>query len=98
MSEAKQPEAGAPLEAPEFAVANFGAMSSGTEVVLVANKLVPMVTAAGLNGVAATAVAILHLSPQSAKELALLLTGVVADYEALYGPLRSPFIDERQKK
>lgn len=36
---------------------------------------------------------IVSLSPQSTKDLMLLLRGAIDSYEATFGPLRSPFSD-----
>lgn len=85
-------------DTPNIAASTFNAVMTGTSFVLSANLAKPVFTEEGFSGeMTFEPQVILHMSPQSAKELYLLIKGSVDGYEETFGALSSPFIQERAK-
>lgn len=84
-------------EAPHIVASTFNTVAAGTEVILQVNLAKPHFDGDKLGDVAFEPQVYLHMSPQAAKELMILLKGAIESYEGTFGVLRSPFIDERSK-
>src|SRR3954466_12061403 len=88
-----------PLNVPHFAAGTFMIQSTGTEVLLVlqsARSLADKNTGAISEGTANQPVAVVSISPGTAKDLHILLGAVVAKHEESFGPITTPFIVRRE--
>lgn len=85
------------IEVPKFSASVFNVSVTPTEVMLLASSLMPGISPAGDIVSGPKPQVVLSMSPQSAKELALVIEGVISTYEEAHGPIRTPFIDERTK-
>ncbi len=85
----------APLNAPNYFASSFRLASTGTEILLVIDRAVPMVDGQGVMPVDAVlmmqTVATISLSPGSAKDLSLVLTDTVSKHEEQFGEIVTPF-------
>ena len=83
----------AELGVPTFFVSSFNLSATSNEVVLMGNELFPTW---GAEGAAESPVLhprlVIRLSPQSAKDLADVLTNFVTNYERAYGELRTDYL------
>lgn len=85
------------LNIPKFAVSGFNVSISSTEAIIVASSLMPGLDAKGDMAIGQRPEVVVSMSPQSVKELHIVLGGLVAQYETDHGTIRTPFIDERTK-
>lgn len=87
-----------PSGVPHIVASTFNTAMAGTEMMILVNVAKPKFDGTDFTGdIVFEPQVALHMSPQAAKELLILLQGSVENYEASFGPLRSSFIDERSK-
>lgn len=81
------------IEAPRFSSSSVFIAATGTEFIITLLRTVPALHKDGSMSSHAMnrPEAIVSMSPQSAKDLALALTKAVADHESKFGPLATPF-------
>lgn len=85
------------MSVPKFGTSVFNTMISPTEFVLVCSSLMPGIDASGAFTPGLRPECLLSLSPQAAKELSILLTDQVEQFEKEFGEMTTPFIKERTK-
>src|SRR5690242_7055065 len=88
-----------PLDVPHLAAGTFMIQSTGTEVLLVlqsARSLADKKTGAISERTVNQPVAVVSISPGTAKDLYLLLGNVVAKHEERFGPITTPFTARRE--
>jgi hypothetical protein len=85
------------VTAPRFYVSSVQQFAGPNDVMLVFGHNTPTLKDGAFSDAVSQAVTILNMSPQTAKELSLLLQEGIAEVERQFGPLRTPFIDERTK-
>ena len=82
---------------PRYYASAIQQFTSPNDVMLVFGHSAPVLKDGGFGEPVSQPVAIVNMSPQAAKELALLLLDAVGEVEKTYGPLRTAFIDARAK-
>ena len=88
--------AGLPVATPRFFASSFNAIATHGEFLIVCGQLLPTLNGAGgFADPVSQPVVTLSMSPVAAKELMLLLKGVLGQFEDASGTLTSPFIAER---
>src|SRR5215217_5700404 len=90
-----------PLNIPHLAVGTFLIKNTGTEVLLVfqsARFLVDKNTGAISERTVNQPIAVVSISPSTAKDLRILLGDVVAKHEESFGPITTPFTVRREAK
>ena len=88
-----------PLNVPYLAAGTFMIKSTGTEVLLVlqsARSLADKNTGAISERTVTQPIAVVSISPATAKDLHLVLGDVVAKHEESYGPITTPFTARRE--
>ena len=88
-----------PLNVPHLVAGTFTIQSTGTEVLLVlqsARSLADKNTGAISERTVNQPVAVVSISPGTAKDLYLLLGNVVAKHEERFGPITTPFTVRRE--
>jgi hypothetical protein len=88
-----------PLDVPHLAAGTFMIQSTGTEVLLIlqsARSLVDKNTGALSERTVNQPIAVVSLSPSTAKDLHLLLGEVVTKHEESFGPITTPFTVRRK--
>src|SRR5690348_11596772 len=87
-----------PLNVPHLAVGTFIIKNTGTEVLLVlqsARSLVDKNTGAISERTVNQPIAVVSISPGTAKDLHIVLGDVVAKHEESFGPVTTPFTVRR---
>lgn len=89
-----------PLQAPLLSASSFKLIGTGTDFVLILERVVPMYGADGqIDEIAMLQpTAAVTLSPGAAKDLGLLLTNHVAKYEEKFGPVNTPYVQNLAAK
>src|SRR3954470_1679950 len=88
-----------PLSIPHLAAGTFMIQSTGTEVLLVlqsARSLVDKNTGAISERTVNQPIAVVSISPGTAKDLHILLGDAVAKHEESFGPITTPFTVRRE--
>ena len=88
-----------PLEVPHLAAGTFMIQSTGTEVLLIlksARSLVDTNTGVISERTVNQPIAVVSISPGTAKDLYLLLGNFVAKHEECFGPITTPFTVRRE--
>src|SRR5215210_7160909 len=88
-----------PLNVPHLAAGTFMIQSTGTEVLLIlqsARSLVDKNTGAISERTVNQPIAVLSISPGTAKDLHTVLGDVVAKHEESFGPITTPFTVRRE--
>lgn|GEM_PF-5741236 len=85
------------ITAPRFYMSSVQAFFASNDVALVLGHTTPSLKDGAFGDPVSQAVAVINMSPQSAKELMLLLKSGLEEIESQFGLLRTPFIDERTK-
>jgi hypothetical protein len=87
-----------PLNVPYLAAGTFMIQSTGTEVLLIlqsARSLADKSTGAISERTVKQPIAVVSISPGTAKDLLLLLGEIVAQHEESFGPITTPFTARR---
>jgi hypothetical protein len=88
-----------PLNVPHLAAGTFMIQSTGTEVLLIlqsARSLVDKNTGAISERTVNQPIAVVSISPGTAKDLHILLGEAVAKHEESFGPITTPFTVRRE--
>jgi hypothetical protein len=88
-----------PLKVPHLAAGTFMIQSTGTEVLLIlqsARSLVDKNTGAISERAVNQPIAVVSISPGTAKDLHILLGEAVAKHEESFGPITTPFTVRRE--
>src|SRR5687767_8203757 len=87
-----------PLDAPIIGPTDFVVYAVSNEIHLILQRVRPMISPdLTLSGIAQLApIGMLSMSPQTAKDLMLLLSDAVKKYEKEYGPLETDFMRKRK--
>lgn len=84
-----------PVQAPHYYGSSFQLLGSPNDITIVLGRTLPYFNAGSATDpftVGTEPQAIIHLSPQTAKELMILLQQQVTDFETAFGKLETPFI------
>lgn len=100
LSQAAESKKLTPIQAPALSATNFKLVGTGTDFVLILERVVPMYDSRGNTDDIAMLqpVATVTLSPGAAKDLSLLLADQVARHEADFGVISTPFTKKRASK
>ena len=88
-----------PLDVPHLAAGTFMIQNTGTEVLLIlqsARSLADKNTGTISERTVNQPIAVVSISPGTAKDLHLVLGDVVAKHEESFGPVRTPFTVRRE--
>lgn len=88
-----------PLNVPHLAAGTFMIQSTGTEVLLILQSARPLVdknTGAISEHTVNQPIAVVSISPGTAKDLHILLGEAVAKHEESFGPITTPFTVRRE--
>lgn len=83
---------------PKFSVSLFNLNVSPTEFNILGSSSMPGVSSSGEVVMGQRPECVVAMSPHAAKELMMLLQEMVAKYEEMAGPLKTPFIEERSTR
>lgn len=91
-----------PIEAPYFFVSTLNVQATGNDFAILFSRPQPVSDKGGLgilaNFALSQVVAIVSMSPQTAKDLAVLLTSIIHDHEKEFGEISTPYLKRRAEK
>jgi len=88
-----------PLDLPTWAVSQVTVQATSNEVMILGSDTVPATTPEGVPSPFARLrpIVMLRMSPQTMKDLSIVLTDTVKKYEAMYGQMTTDFSKTQQK-
>jgi len=99
LPEGFDPAASQPLNVPTWAVSQVAVQATSNEIMIIGIEAVPGFTREGGPSPVArlSPTVLLRISPQTAKDLSIILSDTVTKYEEIYGVLTTDFTKMRQK-